>query len=86
MTSVHTKVYLAVEGATDLAVAERMIGFVGLEPFPAITAGGKLATMAEPPKSRISSRTRFEDSATISPITMAAPSWASRRAVAAPMP
>lgn len=41
MTAVHTKVYLAVEGPTDLAVAERMLGFVGLEPHRAITAGGK---------------------------------------------
>lgn len=41
MTAVHAKVYLAVEGLTDQAAAERMIGFVGLDPLPAITAGGK---------------------------------------------
>ena len=33
-----TFVYIAVEGDTDIPVAERLIRHVGLEPLPAITA------------------------------------------------
>lgn len=36
-----TVVYLAVEGYTDVAVAERLIDMLGLEPGRAIDAGGK---------------------------------------------
>lgn len=36
-----TAVYFAVEGETDVPVAERMIRFAGLDPRPTRTAGGK---------------------------------------------